>query len=251
MSCKSESEKQMEAKIAELSDAVEAINKSAKFLLEGHPILLIQHVDDIAQFDFNSGEGTGAWYGWAMCTGNQYTNPSTKKKISTPNFVDRFIVMATGNYEVGDVGGADEVTLTEAQMPSHNHTLTDPGHGHSLSDPGHDHAVTDPGHGHTSDPHAHNFEDTKTEANSGSPFAIPTSGTGAGVLLGDTNTTKQTDPATDTLQDNVTGLTVNNAFTGIGVQEAEAGITIESAGSGEAHENRPPYYAAIYVMKLW
>ena len=49
--------------------------------------------------------------GWALCDG---TN-------GTPNLQDRFVVGAGDNYAVGDTGGADDVTLTEAQMPAHSH----------------------------------------------------------------------------------------------------------------------------------
>lgn len=50
--------------------------------------------------------------GWLLCDG---TN-------GTPDLRDRFIVGAGDGYAVGDTGGADSVTLTEAQMPAHAHT---------------------------------------------------------------------------------------------------------------------------------
>lgn len=53
--------------------------------------------------------------GWVLCDG---TN-------STPNLVDRFIVGSGtdsgGTHDVGDTGGANSITLTEAQLPSHTH----------------------------------------------------------------------------------------------------------------------------------
>ena len=53
--------------------------------------------------------------GWVLCDG---TN-------STPNLVDRFIVGsgtdAGGTHDVGDTGGANSLTLTEAQLPAHTH----------------------------------------------------------------------------------------------------------------------------------
>ena len=42
----------------------------------------------------------------------------------TDNLIDRFFVVAGGDYNVGDTGGAKEVTLTQSQMPSHSHTGT-------------------------------------------------------------------------------------------------------------------------------
>ena len=52
--------------------------------------------------------------GWALCDG----------KNGTPDLRNRFIVGAGSNYEVGNVGGVDSVSLTEAQMPEHNHTIS-------------------------------------------------------------------------------------------------------------------------------
>ena len=49
--------------------------------------------------------------GWVLCNGLN----------GTPNLLNRFIVGAGGNYSVGQIGGADAVTLTVQQMPSHNH----------------------------------------------------------------------------------------------------------------------------------
>lgn len=56
--------------------------------------------------------------GWYICDG---TN-------GTPNLTGRFVVHADadsgGTYAPGDTGGADDVTLTEAQMPAHTHSVS-------------------------------------------------------------------------------------------------------------------------------
>jgi hypothetical protein len=51
----------------------------------------------------------------------------------TPDLRNRFIVGAGSTYTPGNTGGADTVTLTTAQIPSHTHTATvnDPGHQHT------------------------------------------------------------------------------------------------------------------------
>jgi microcystin-dependent protein len=53
----------------------------------------------------------------------------------TPNLRGRFIVgfdAGDADYNaVGKLGGAKQVTLTAAQMPSHSHGVNDPGHSHS------------------------------------------------------------------------------------------------------------------------
>lgn len=52
--------------------------------------------------------------GWYLCDG---TN-------GTPNLTDRFVVGAGGSYGVGNTGGANSVTLTTSQIPSHTHTFS-------------------------------------------------------------------------------------------------------------------------------
>ena len=46
----------------------------------------------------------------------------------TPDLTGRFVVHADadigGTYAPGDTGGADDVTLSEAQMPAHTHTVS-------------------------------------------------------------------------------------------------------------------------------
>jgi microcystin-dependent protein len=61
-----------------------------------------------------SGSASNIPKGWALCNGEN----------KTPDLRDRFIVGAGGSYAVGATGGANEVTLTIAQMPSHKHTFT-------------------------------------------------------------------------------------------------------------------------------
>jgi len=58
--------------------------------------------------------------GWALCDGAN----------GTPDLRDRFVVGAGSSYSVGATGGENIHTLTVAEMPSHNHTYTDPGHTH-------------------------------------------------------------------------------------------------------------------------
>ena len=68
--------------------------------------------------------GSTAPSGWAFCDGNN----------GTPDLRNRFIVGAGSTYNVGDTGGANQVTLTENQMPQHNHTFSGSGsdtHNHS------------------------------------------------------------------------------------------------------------------------
>ena len=60
--------------------------------------------------------------GWSLCNGEN----------ETPDLTDRFIVGAGNNYSVGNIGGAEEVTLTESELPSHNHSMQTTGsHNHT------------------------------------------------------------------------------------------------------------------------
>lgn len=60
-----------------------------------------------------SGASNAIPTGWLICDG---TN-------STPDLRNRFVVGAGSTYSVGATGGSDSVTLTTAQIPSHNHPI--------------------------------------------------------------------------------------------------------------------------------
>ena len=98
--------------------------------------------------------------GWVLCNGSN----------GSPDLRDRFVVGAGNNYSVGNTGGADSVTLTVNQIPSHSHSA-------------------------------------QKVAYSGNTSGWRPNGNGQGAMN--------------------TGNT----------------------GGGQAHENRPPYYALCYIMK--
>ena len=51
--------------------------------------------------------------GWALCNGQN----------GTPDLTDKFIIGAGNKYNIGATGGEEQVTLTEDQIPSHNHDI--------------------------------------------------------------------------------------------------------------------------------
>ena len=71
---------------------------------------------------------------WAICDGAN----------GTPDLRDKFVMgvgssVNTSTAAKGEQAGNNTIQLTEAQMPSHNHDITDPGHNHGITDNGHTH----------------------------------------------------------------------------------------------------------------
>ena len=116
------------------------------------------------------------------------------------------------SHPLGQSLGEEEHTLTINEMPSHNHTITDPGHVHG---------ITDPGHTHTGDRYPAGTQDTDNAF------------------------------GTETAADNaLTTGTVNSSTTGITVNSATTGITINNRGGGAAHNNMQPtvYIGAMFIF---
>lgn len=61
-----------------------------------------------------SGSSSNIPNGWTLCDGNN----------NTPDLRDRFVLGAGNSYAVGAADGEEEVTLTVAQIPNHNHNIT-------------------------------------------------------------------------------------------------------------------------------
>jgi len=163
--------------------------------------------------------------GWALCNGSN----------GTPDLRDRFVVGAGSSYNPGNTGGSNAVTLDGTQIPSHTHSVS----GNTTTGGSHDHG----GATNTTGAHTHG-----------------TNSTGFGIA-------SYTEPK-GTLSSGTTPFVANLSLTVINSTTTSAGnhshtisstgsthshslsLTSGATGGGQSHENRPPYYALAYIMKL-
>ena len=164
---------------------------------------------------------------WRICDGSN----------GTPDLRDKFVlgVGSSANASTatkGEEGGNNTITLSEGQMPAHNHNITDNGHNHgngtlsaanrSLTGNVRKISETFGGNGTVSGIFTKlaNQDATLTP---GGPDTSPTGGF-----------------SIDASHDhNITGSTGNNT----------TGITSETQGSGDDIDNRPSYFALCYIMR--
>lgn len=174
-------------------------------------------------------------------------------------------------------------TLTD---PGHTHTVTDPGHTHTVTDIGHTHNIVGTPHQHSFTTeladglagHTHSYQDHQknniyiTGANGAGGVIMVESLTSipGSIQVGDDNDhsdTRTTAPASaathfhtgttdQTTQVNVaantvTGVTNQTNTTGVTNQTSATGISSASVGAGVEHENRPPFYACIFIKKIF
>ena len=137
--------------------------------------------------------------GFVLCDGSN----------STPDLRDRFVVGAGSAYSPGNSGGSSSVTLSESQLPSHNHSASS-----SVNDPGHHHEYIDQyvviNNGYRPWPASNNDCAQRN---------INTSGSGSH-------------------SHSISGTTGNPSNTGT-----------NSQGSSATNANLPPYYAVTYIIK--
>jgi len=191
--------------------------------------------------------GTSIPTGFLLCNGSNGTpdlrgkfivGAQSASKTGTtsqagPNFNTSNGSLAS-NYDPGDIGGSTAHKLTEAQLASHDHSMS--AHTHNIGNHTHssgNYATSGGSHSHntptgiTSGDSIYEFaQDGENGSNTGSG----TGGTGNhnhgfGGSSGNPNSTNA-----------VTGNMNTSPSTG-------------NAGSGTYHENRPPYYALCYIMK--
>ena len=137
----------------------------------------------------------------------------------TPDLRDRFIVGAGKSYSVGNTGGANSVTLTVDNLPAHSHTMGSAGsHSHT-------------GSTNSSGSHTHSYSRP-----SGNYIINPISSGSRSVRDSWINDT------TGSAGGHSHSLSINSA--------GSHTHTINNTGGGKAHENRPPYYALAFIMKI-
>lgn len=149
--------------------------------------------------------------GWHLCDGAN----------GTPNLQDRFIVGAGAGYTPGDTGGEASHALTESELPSHTH-----GDGSLATSSAGSHSHG--GSTSTDGLHSHDGRRTGTLSADGSANQMNI-GDGPTASAGDHSHSITTD----------TAAAHTHSITG------DTGAT----GGGDAHENRPPYYALAFIMK--
>lgn len=120
------------------------------------------------------------------------------------------------NYALNTTTGANTITLTSAQIPSHTHTAVT-----TFVDPGHSHFIANPGDTNTL------LDSTHTAA------AGHSTGGNLGYDLVNTTGTTATVGLTDVKQ------------TGIFV-----GVANDPTGGGQSHNNIPPVLACYYIMYI-
>lgn len=130
----------------------------------------------------------------------------------TPDLTNRFIVGSGGSYSTGDTGGSNQVQLSVDEMPSHGHT-----------------GSTD-----TSGSHSHGVR------NDGSNY-----GTGTNLFSGWSSNYNDTADRSVQFTYSYGG---GDALTEDGSHSHN--ISINSSGNDQSHENRPPYYALAFIMKI-
>jgi microcystin-dependent protein len=168
-----------------------------------------------------SGSTANVPQGWAICNGQS----------GTPDLRNRFIVGAGSSYSTGNTGGSDTVQLRVEQLPIHDH-----GGITGNDSPDHSHAGTTQG----------DYPDHSHNINGGRWFDLNNASgpgnNGLGGFRGGQNivAVSYVDGASTRHQHNFTTGGANTRHT----------HTVNPQGQNQAHENRPPYYALAFIMKL-
>jgi microcystin-dependent protein len=228
--------------------------------------------------------------GWLLCDGASYTTvtyPELFSAIGTtynlpgdpggtfrlPNLVGRVVVAAGSGTgltprTVGELIGSETATLTIANIPSHNHGVSQSAHTHSITTSPHSHGVSDPGHNHSFSPvpHSHGVNDPghahttanyrmaivsglqpnsfgaelSSSANAGLPQGIFPNGTGISI---------QANSATGTIGGAGTGVNIQSSTINASSSASTANISITNTGGGIPFSITQPAIVLNYFIR--
>lgn len=147
--------------------------------------------------------------------GTTFGNGDGSTTFNLPDFSDRSPMgVGTLATAIGNTTGSSNEILTTAQIPAHNHGVTDPGHVHTVTDPGHRH-------------------DQRVGADLPAFRALGGTGnTGYGSATSSSTTRQNTDSNT----------------TGVSIQSHTTGVSIDNAGGGGPHNNVHPVLGINFIV---
>jgi len=159
-------------------------------------------------------------------TSTQFGVGDGSSTFNVPDFNSNFPRGAPSSTSCGDTGGADTVALSEAELASHTHSVTDGGHTHVKP--------------------AHYMEESKY-----------TGGTGGSATSRSFQQTVSLPVYNPNDGYNWSNLGINNTGTTpyrmrspeITINSNTTGISNANTGSGSAHQNMPSYLEILYIIK--
>lgn len=224
--------------------------------------------------------GSTAPANWHLCDGTAHGSAALQAvtgSANAPDLRNRFVVGAGGTYAVGAVGGLDAVVLTGAQSgvaahthpgssgpPSADHTHAVPARAVSsdYADANHSHAVNPPSTGTSSNTHSHTLS-IREGTGEGDGYYLDTNPTDSGVSK--TLTGSKTSDYAHTHTVDIPGFSTSptsiNHRHGVTVPAVQTDgasashthtVTVAAAVEAPAaagHENRPPYFALVYIIR--
>ena len=157
--------------------------------------------------------------------GTTYGAGDGSTTFNVPEGRGRFLYGKRDSDALGATGGAETITLTIAQMPTHSHA--GPSHTHTL-----------PSHSHSIPSHSHGYSQMRSRE-------INWSDDGPGrytAFLG------RWAVVPNTVQRTSGGYAGTSGDSG-GGSTGSSSMSIEDAGSGQSHPNMPPYLAINFLIR--
>lgn len=164
--------------------------------------------------------------GWALCNGSN----------DTVDLRDRFVVGSGSTYSVRDTGGSATVTLGTADIPAHVHPVGITTGNESTS---HTHSVSGSTAGIDVN-HTHSITGYLVDAGLAASGLVRTDN---GISGQSFTTGNESQSHTHSFSATTSGVSTNHTH-------SVTGNTGLNENAGGAHENRPPYYAVMFIQKI-
>lgn len=163
--------------------------------------------------------------------------------VALPDLTARFPLGVSGSHELASTGGAETVTLTEAEMPEHEHSFGS--HVHEVG--AHTHLI--PEHTHTQQPHTHSGGSLTIIKKNNSSAGGHDRFMSANNSVGTDDSVAYNLPTTGSQTPTIDARAAFNTSASAAFNTSAAAGSSGSAGADGAHNNMPPYLALNYIIR--